>query len=168
MKRFFKAALLFTMALMLLSACSASVKEEQNGAKDAVSEGLKSGIKKANEQNEDIEYYLPFGYEVKEEEPNNIILKNGSKTYILFYNQHESPDSKVVYNATIKQSEFNYNETFEENGSFAFLLVKNTDDNMHELTVGVGGVKMTTQVKTKNLSAEAAAMIEMVRSVKMK
>lgn len=168
MRIHWKATLLF-IVVILLSACSASLKEEQSAAKDAVGDAFEMEPKAANTENEDIQFYLPFGFEVYKETPNNIILKNGSKTYILFYNQHEGPDSKVVFEATLKQNEYDYNETFStKDKHFGYLLINHTDNKLNELTVGAGGVKMTTQAKTNNLSAEAAKMAEIIQSVQMK
>lgn len=168
MSNHLKAALLLFFSVLLLSACSANITEEQNAALGAVKEAFKHAPKETNKKNNDIEFYLPFGFEVKEETPNNIILKNGSKTYILFYNQHEEPDSKVVYKATVKQNEYDLNETFTKDGKLAYLLIKNTDKQMNEMTIGVGGVKISTQSKTSSLSSDATSMFEIVNSVKMK
>lgn len=168
MRNHSKMALLFFSVLMLLTACSASIKEEQKAALDIAKETFSKEPKATNHKNQDIEFYLPFGFEVKEETPNNIILKNGSKTYILFYNQHEAPDSKVVYETTLKLGDYDLNETFTNNGRLGYLLINHLEKDKNELIVGVGGVKITTEAKTKGMSAEAAAMIEIVNSVKMK
>ncbi|MBY0124139.1 hypothetical protein [Bacillus sp. S/N-304-OC-R1] len=169
MKIHSKATLLLFIVVLLLSACSASLKEEQSAAKDAVGEAFKMEPKATNNENGDIQFYLPFGFEVDKETPNNIILKNGSKTYILFYNPNEGPDSKVVYKATLKQNDYDYQETFStKNKHFGYLLVNNNEDTLNELIVGIGGVKITTQAKTKSLSAEAAKMAEIIQSVKMR
>lgn len=168
MRNKLKAASLLVVVL-LLSACSASLTEEQTAAKDEVGESFNTDPKATNNENKDIKFYLPFGFEVNKETPNNIILKNGSKTYILFYNPHESPDSKVVYEAALKQKEYDFKETYStKDGHFGYLLIKNADKQQNELTVGVGGVKITTQSKTKNLSAEAASMAEIIQSIKMR
>ncbi|MFO1444180.1 hypothetical protein KDN24_13395 [Bacillus sp. Bva_UNVM-123] len=167
MRNHTKAVLLFLFAVLMLSACSASLKEEQNAALETARETFKKEPKETNNKNQDIKFYLPFGFEVKEETPNNIILKNGAKTYILFYNQHEGSTSKVVYEATLKQDDYEINETFTKEGYLGYLLINNTDKNINELTVGVGGVKITTQAKTKGLSTEVAAMMEIVNSIKM-
>ncbi|WNS74639.1 hypothetical protein RRV45_17235 [Bacillus sp. DTU_2020_1000418_1_SI_GHA_SEK_038] len=164
-----KAALLLFIVVLLLSACSASLKEEQTAAKDAVGEAFKKDPKATNNENEDIKFYLPFGFEVDKETPNNIILKNGSKKYILFYNPHEGPDSKVIYEAALKQKEYDFKETLStKNGHHGYLLIKSTDKKLNELIIGTGGVKITTQSKTKNLSAEAGNMAEIIQSVEMK
>ncbi|MBP2241450.1 outer membrane lipopolysaccharide assembly protein LptE/RlpB [Cytobacillus eiseniae] len=168
MRNISKATLLLIFAVLLLSACSASLKEEQNAVKDAVTLAFKSEPKETNKENKDIKYYLPFGIEVKEESPNNIILKSGSKTYILFYNQHEESNSKIVYNATMKQKEYDVNETFDKDQKFGFLLIKNTDKKINEMTIGIGGVKITSQSKTKQLASDAKIMSEIIHSVTMK
>ncbi len=169
MRNHSKMSLLLFIVLLLLTACSnSSIKEEQKAALDTVKETFTQKPKAANNKNQDIEFYLPFGFELKEETPNNIILKNGSKTYILFYNQHEAPNSKVVYETTLKLGEYDLNETFTNNDRLGYLLINQLEKDKNELIVGVGGVKITTETKTKGLSTEAAAMIEIVNSVKMK
>jgi hypothetical protein len=40
------------------------------------------------------------------------------------------------------------------------------DDNLNELTIGVGGAKITAQVKTSNLNDDSKDMMEIVNSVK--
>ncbi|MGD6879150.1 hypothetical protein [Bacillus infantis] len=97
MKKISITALLMICSVLFLSACSASFQEEQKAAKKAAETAFTQKPKDANNENEEIDYYLPFGVEVEEESPNNLILKNGSKTYILFYNQNEGKGSKVVY-----------------------------------------------------------------------
>lgn len=167
MRNHSKMTLLLFIALLLLTACSASIKEEQKAALETVKETFNKEPKAANNKNQDIEFYLPFGFEVKEETPNNIILKNGSKTYILFYNQHEAPDSKVVYETTLKLGEYDLNETFTNKERLGYFLINHLEKDKNELIVGVGGVKITTEAKTKGLSAEATAMIDIVNSVKI-
>ncbi|KAB2338872.1 hypothetical protein F7731_04805 [Cytobacillus depressus] len=163
------AALLLLIVVLLLSACSASLKEEQTAAKDAIGEVFQTDPKESNHENEDIAFYLPFGFEVKEDTPNNILIKNGSKTYILFYNPNEGPESKVIYEATLKQNDYEFKETnTTKDGDFSYLLINHIDNNLNELTVGIGGVKITGQVKTKSLAADAEKMAEIIQSVKMK
>jgi hypothetical protein len=156
------------MALIFLAGCSASFEEEQAKASGAVEEAFKGAANKRNHENKEIEYNLPFGFEVKEETANNIILKNGAKTYILFYNLQEDASSVVVLNATLQQKEFDLDERFTEEGKLGYLLVKRLSEKENEVTVGIGGVKITSEVKTKNLAAEAEAMMHIVNSVHFK
>lgn len=163
-----KAILLLVLAVFLLGGCSASFEEEYKEAVAAVEKEFKETPEDRNKENQDIEYYLPFGFEVDEETPNNLILKNGSKTYILFYNLQEGPNSDVVLNATLQQKEYDMNEHFNEDGKLGYFLVKKLSENENEVTIGVGGVKVTSEVKTKNLKSDTEYMMKIANSVKAK
>lgn len=166
MKRLLKGALLLVVSVLLLSACSANVKEEQKATDEKVIGALESTPKEAKEKNEDIQFHLPFGFEIKEKLQNNILLKNGSKTYILFYNPHEGPESEVVYNATLNAKKFDFKKTYKRDGKFGYLLIRELEENQQEVTVGIGGVKMTTETKTKSMKNDAEMMMQIVKSVK--
>jgi hypothetical protein len=168
MTRLLKGALLLLMIVSVLSACSANKKEEQKATNDAVSQAFNSTPKKANNENKDITFHLPFGFEIKEKKQNNILLKNGAKTYILFYNQQEAPASKVVYDATVStKKDLSFNETYKKDKRFGYLLIEEIEKNSNEVTVGIGGVKMTSVTKTSNMKTEAKAMMDIVNSVNM-
>lgn len=163
-------ALVFSIVLVgLLGACGTSFKQESKETEKAVKTALEAKIQKTNKKVQSIEFHLPFGYEVKEKSPNNIILKNGSKTYILFINPHEKSSSEVVYEATMAQHEkVELDKTYNQDGKFAYLLIDQLDDDMNEVTVGIGGTKITTETKTSSMKNEAKTMMEIVSSVKMK
>jgi hypothetical protein len=167
MSRLLKGALLLVITVFVLSACSGNIKEEQKATNAAVSQAFNSTPKKANNKNKDIRFNLPFGYEIEQKTANNILLKNGKKKYILFYNQQEGPESQVVYKATLStKKNVNFKETYKKDKRFGYLLIKDIDKNLHELTVGIGGVKITTESKTKSMKLEAEAMMDIVNSVK--
>ncbi|WP_079510099.1 hypothetical protein [Mesobacillus jeotgali] len=167
MMKFRRAFGLVIVGVFLLSACSASFPEQKAEIKKEVANTLESQPEKPNNSAKDIEYYLPADYEVEEETPNNVLFKDGSKTYILFYNQHEKEDSKVVYNSTVKQQKkWDANETFSKNGKFGYMLVKQLKEKNYQLIVGIGGVKLTTE--TENVREDAEAMMEIANSVKVK
>ncbi|PLR79138.1 hypothetical protein CU633_01865 [Bacillus sp. V3-13] len=165
MRKHYKATLLLVIAVFLLGACSASLKEEQKAAEAAVEKALHGDAKKTNKKNDDIRYYLPFGMEIEDEAENNIVLKNGAKTYLLFYNQHEGNNSQVVYEATAQQLKYDVKKTFANDDRFGFLLIKKLDNNKNEVTIGLGGVKITSEVKTRSLKSETEIMAQIVRSV---
>lgn len=158
----------FMIFIFLLAGCSGSFDEVQKEAQKAVKEVFQEQPKDPNQNNKDIEYYLPFGYEVVEENPNNIILKNGAKRYILFYNQHEDENSDVVLKTTTEQKNFDVQETFKSEGKLGYFLLKKGDNKVNELTIGIGGVKITSEVKSSSLKNEAVNMMKIANSVKMK
>jgi ABC-type Fe3+-hydroxamate transport system substrate-binding protein len=169
MKRI-RMSILFVAAIVLLSACSgSSFNEASKQAGEAVKTALKEKAKKPNEKVESIAFYMPFGYEIKKKSPNNIILKNGSKTYILFYNQQEDTSSKVVYKATVAQhKKLDTDEKYSKDGKLGYLLIEKLNKDNNELTVGIGGTKITTETKTASMKSEAQTMMEIVNSVKVK
>ncbi|HAQ06262.1 MAG TPA: hypothetical protein DCR24_01515 [Bacillus bacterium] len=167
MIKFSNAIGLVIIVVFLLGACSSSFSEDSNKVNEAVAETFESKPEETNASAKDIDYHLPFGVEMKEESPNNLILKNGSRTYILFYNQHEVQDSDVVYKSTTKQQkDWDVNETYKKDDKFGYLLVKKLEDKHYLLVVGIGGVKLTTE--TDNIKKDAEAMMKIANSVKVK
>jgi hypothetical protein len=162
-------AVLLILSIFLLLGCQASLDDQKEESIKAVQKQMNEKPKEANKEAQDIDFYLPFGYEIDEESPNNVILKNGSKTYILFYNQFENGQSDVVYKSTLNQhEEFEIDQKWEDKENFGFFLVEKLNDDINELTVGIGGVKLTSEVKTSSLATEAAQMMEIVNSVSVK
>jgi hypothetical protein len=166
--KFFNAILIIILSIILLSACGKSnFKVESKETIEVVKETLNEKAKKTNNKSGDINFYLPFGYEIEEESPNNILLKNGSKQYILFNNPQESKESDVVYKSTVTQNnDIEINEQFKNSNQFGYLIIKKLEEDMNEMTIGIGGTKITTLIKTSSLKNEAAVMTQIVKSVK--
>jgi 5-formyltetrahydrofolate cyclo-ligase len=162
-------AVLLLLSTFLLLGCQASFDDQKEESIKAVQKQMNEKPKGTNKEAQDINFYLPFGYEIDEESPNNIILKNGSKTYILFYNQFENQQSDVVYKSTLNQHEkYEIDQKWEDKDNFGYFLVKKLEDDLNELIVGIGGVKLTSEVKTSSLTTEAVQMMEIVNSVSIK
>jgi hypothetical protein len=168
MSKPFKTIFIFVISACILSACShSSFKEESKATIKTVKETLKEKTKKPNNKSEKLRFYLPFGYEIKDQSPHNIILKDGSKTYILFNNPQEDASSDVVYKASISQyKKLETNETFKGKNSLGYLMIEKLKDDMNEMTIGIGGTKITTQTKTNSLKDKAKEMMQIVKSVK--
>jgi hypothetical protein len=165
--KLFNAILIITLSIIFLSACgNSNFKTESKETSDAVKEALNEKAKKTNEKSGDINFYLPFGYEIEDESPNNILLKNGSKQYILFNNPQENKASDVVYKSTVAQhKDIEVNEQFKSNNQFGYLIIRKLEEDMNELTIGIGGTKITTLIKTSSLKNESAVMTQIVKSV---
>jgi hypothetical protein len=155
------------VSILLLSACgNSSLKTESKAVTKIVKATLSEKVKKPNKKIGKFQFKLPFGYEIKDKATNNIILKNGSKTYILFQNPQENAMSDVVYKATVAQyKKVEIQEKFTKNKKLGYLIIKSLDNDMNEMTVGIGGTKITTQAKTSSLKNEAKDMMEIVNSV---
>ncbi|MDP4085898.1 MAG: hypothetical protein Q8934_14925 [Bacillota bacterium] len=158
---------LFMLLVLVLSACSnVSINKESKATLKTVKSVFADRVKKPNTSDGLLHFYLPSGYGIKDQTSNNILLKNGSNTYILFNNPEENTLSQVVYKAsTAKYKKLQTIATFHRNKKFGFLLIKHLKDDVNELTVGIGGTKMTTQTSTENLKREAKKMMQIVNSV---
>lgn len=167
MRKIFTTLGMMIITILVLGACSSSFSEDKKAANEAVAATFETKQEKTNNSTKDIKYHLPFGVEIKEESPNNILLKNGARTYILFYNQHEKADSKVIYESAVKQQKkWDANETFQKQGKFGYMLVKKLKEDHYQLIVGIGGVKLTTE--TDNIKKDAETMMKIANSVKIK
>jgi hypothetical protein len=166
MKRL-NAIMIFLITAILLTACGGpSFTEASKTVIKTVKTTFQEKAKKPNKKSGNIHFYLPFGYEIDETAPNNIILKNGSKTYILFVNPQEKASSEVVYRSTVQQyNKLDVNEKFTDGQLVGFLTIKRLEDHLNEVTVGIGGVKLTSQVKTSNLDSEAEVMMQIAKSI---
>lgn len=156
-------------AILLISGCNnPSFKEESKAAVNTVKTTFNEKEKQTNKKSGKIHFYLPTGYSIKDQSPNNIILQNGSEIFILFINPQEERTSDVLYKSTVDQYEkLDINETFKNDNKYGFLTIQQLkDDDLNEVTIGVGGAKITTQVKTGKLNEDAKSMMQIVNSVK--
>lgn len=165
----FKLVFLVMLSVLLLEACSTpSIKQESAKTVKAAKTSFHEKAKKTNHKSGNVEFYLPFGYEIKTKSPNNIILKNGSKMYILFVNPKEATSSDIVYKASQEQyKKLAASEKFTLKNQLGYVLLAPLKDDLNELTVGIGGTKLTTETKTASLQEEAKTMMQIVKSVKI-
>lgn len=160
------------MFLVMLSACSASIDEEKKVAQEAVKNVFTSELDvETNKEMKGYHFYLPKGMVMKESIDNNIVLARGKNIYILFINPQEQSSSEVVYQSSVSPKiTYVMDETFTTKGEFGYLLIHeiNSEKDVYELTVGIGGVKLTTETNTKHLADNAKEMMEIVKSVENK
>ncbi|WP_433743793.1 hypothetical protein [Falsibacillus pallidus] len=163
-----KRNLLFAIisAVLLFSAgCSSSIKDQSKDAESSVKKAFEAEPKEADEKLKELKVHLPFGMSVKKETANNVILKKGSNIYILFYNTKESEDSDLVYKMSIGQGEAPYlTKTYKDDGRFGYLIINKVKKDLYEVSTGIGGIKMTTEVKTRKVASTAEMMMETVSS----
>ncbi|WAA11749.1 hypothetical protein [Fervidibacillus halotolerans] len=160
--------LFLIMLLSLLTACTGTLEEETEKAKEQAVEVFEAKAKNANVEKETLSLYLPHGIEVDETDPNNVILTRGDKLYLLFINPNEDEKSQVVYEATAETGEdYLLNETFQSDDRFGYIVLKEVEEDVYELTVGIGGIKLTTETNKKDLADDAGMMMEIVSSVQL-
>ncbi len=157
---------------ILLVGCS-STEEIVADTKDSVHEMFEEGPKGINVKKGNFEFYLPDAMDVQEQQEileNNLLLSEGDQTYILFVNpiEKENRDSRVIYESTQSDNNYILNETFEKNKQFGFVQILALEDKnkTYEVTVGVGGAKLTTITKKTNLVKSAKKMMKIANSVR--
>lgn len=157
---------IMVMLLTLLGACSANIDDEQIKAEQLAKESFTSDSKETNTDTEYFSLYVPSAMKLDDTDPNNILITEGEELYLLFINQNEGQASKVIYESTLNSAEnFRLNKTFENENQFGYILIKDNSEKEYELTIGVGGVKMSTVTDASNIAENAQTMMEIVNSI---
>lgn len=161
-----------SIRILCVAACvttGCSYENHVNKAKEAAESVFLEASLKPDYQTKTIELYLPDDFIVAEESENNFILEKSGNPYILFVNPHENRKSRTLY-TTVKQLNDKDIElaNFEDQESFGFIAIRDLDEKKYEVSVGVGGVKLTTETSEKKLSDEAAQMMTIVDSITQK
>ncbi|MBP1947839.1 hypothetical protein [Virgibacillus litoralis] len=155
--------------LVTLTACSMQTEEEAiKDAKESAKKIFNSDEKiETNHKLDSFSMYLPNSLEVKEEDENNVILKDGDQTFIVFYNNLEDPLSKLSYNsAAAKSDKALLLETFEDKNKFGYMrIIPHNQEEDYELQIGVGGVKITTYTSRRNLSDDSEELMKIAQSI---
>lgn len=157
---------LSAVVLFILSGCMQSSEEIKKETIEKTEEAFKNEKQKTNETTEQFSYYLPEDFEVEETKKFNVLLEKGNQSFILFVNQNEEESSKVSYETLVEQYKDPFiSETFEQDDQFGYLFAVEVDKNLYEVTVGMGGTKLTTESEAHNLHDHAQVMMEIVKSV---
>ncbi|MFS1517573.1 hypothetical protein V1503_14210 [Bacillus sp. SCS-151] len=169
MKKIFSVLFISILSLVLFG-CNASIEEEITQTKDQMTTLSQSEPSEPNKSNEQFSYFLPDNMRIEDDESlNNIVFIEGKQQYILFVNPQEDVKSKVLYEDIKKSSGDNIiDETIESDEDFTYTVVNQTEDKSYEVTVGIGGVKMTTVTKANAISESAEKMLNIVKSVSVK
>ncbi|MEG6532908.1 hypothetical protein ABET36_05250 [Caldifermentibacillus hisashii] len=155
--------------VFLLSACTSSLQDKQQDVKELLESSVTAESEKPNKETDDIRFYLPFAMKMNESDANNILVTKGDQIFILFINKNEKEDSRVVYEAMLKEAiSYTFTETFTNKNKFGYVFLKETNKDEYELTVGIGGYKMTTMTDIKRLTQDAETMMKVVSSIELK
>lgn len=151
-----------------LHACSPSEEEAFEDADRKVREAvLAEETREPNHELNAFQIYLPDSLEISEEDQTNVVFSDGDQPYVLFINEFEEPNSKYLYNNLPEDDEV-YLSTIETEDAFSYILIQDREEETYELSVGIGGIKMTTLIDVDHLTEESELMIEMIRSIQEK
>ncbi|HZH58976.1 MAG TPA: hypothetical protein VEY70_05290 [Metabacillus sp.] len=156
-----------TILLFILTGCMQSSEEIKINSIVKTEEAFSKKQQNTNETTEKFSYYLPENFQVKETKKFNVLLEKGNQNFILFVNENEEKNSKVSYETLMEQYKDPFiSETFEKDNQFGYLFVVEVDKRLYEVTVGIGGTKLTTESKANDLEDDSQDMMEIVKSVK--
>ena len=161
--------LLGLLFLVVISGCSSpSIEKEKEIIHETLEETLTSNPKLPNKKIAGLSFYLPASMRIKQEQPYNLLIAEGQQTYILFSNPNEKADSEILYEMSEKTEYLVMKETYREAGKFGYVVIYEVADDLYEVTIGIGGVKMTTETNTRYVAEKAKEMMEIVASVQLK
>ena len=147
----------------LLTGC-ASVEDVSKETVTSVETAFKAQPEKTNSENGEVSFYLPSTMKIEKKDENNVILQKGNQTFILFVNPIEERSSDVEYKS-IAAEKFAVDETYTDNERYGYVKAFEIEDKLYLVTVGIGGIKMTTEVKLAEMSESASEMMKIVSSV---
>ncbi len=169
MSRIWKYLLLVIITTLLLAGCGRTVEERAKDGIKSAKEAFMLNDKKSNEDVEGIKLYKPAGFTINEStEAQNIVLMKNKEPFILFINPNEKKDSELFYELmnSDQGKKVISKKTFSHKGVFGFAAVVDIGDDQYELITSVGGAKLTTLTKKKNIEENMTKMMEIVRSIK--
>lgn len=156
-----------SLAVTLLVGCS-SVEEQVDDGIENARIVFQGDAEKPNEKINNFKLFLPSGFSFEEEsDESNIILSKGKESFILFLNSNELQGSRLYYDLMMADTNLNIIEenTFEQNGRFGFVAVIENSGDQYELITSIGGIKLTTISKERNIADNLNKMMMIVRSI---
>ncbi|WP_058307060.1 hypothetical protein [Gracilibacillus massiliensis] len=151
--------------LVGISIMSIQPKEEVlTNAIEVAEQQFEQESKEQNKQVENFSLYLPEGYEVEEQNNSNLLLNKEEKTFILFYNKLETRTSRLNYEAAKEINNHEWLEAFEDKERFGYINIM-VRDEVFEVELGVGGVKVTTRSSKEELVSDVGDMMDIASSI---
>lgn len=157
------------LIVIIIAGCSAQEAEVFQNTSDLVEQVYKEAAPEANEEAKGYSYYVPKGYSVEQIDDNNMIFTRKGNTYVLFVNPLEDEASAVLFDAFKNNDKQLFSAAYTDIPErFGFLVINGADDSLYEVSVGIGGIKMSTKAKLRHIEKSAEEMMEIVRSVSLK
>ena len=171
MKNVWKPLIFLSLFTFLSTGCNAPVEEQIEKGLASAQATFTEKAMEATEEVGDIKVYMPRGYDIEEGSVDmNYVVSKGGDQYILFVNTIEEENSQLHYDNLVQQQgdKIVEEQTYMNEDVFGFTAVVEKAEGQYELVVSNGGIKMTTMSNDKKIDQKLQAMMEIVRSVKVK
>ncbi len=158
------------LSIFILAACGKSLEEQIETGIESAKATFEGEIHDPNTTVVKINVFLPSGYTIEEsEDESNYLLKKDGKEFILFVNENEGKNSKLLYDLFKENigKEIIKEETIENEEEFGFTAVLKNDEDSYELIVNSGGVKVSTLSDEHNIDSKLEEMMQIARSVNL-
>lgn len=161
--------LIISIVMLIVTGCNQSVDEQVSAGLDHAKTTFESEPHAPNKSIGHIELYVPKGYGIEKGiDELNYTLVNGEDSYILFVNSNEPKDSQLHY-TILKEDAHSASmqeKTYTADGTFGFSAVIQREEGQYELVASIGGIKLTTLSKKKNIDKKLQEMMEIVQTVR--
>ena len=157
-------------ATTVLSACGQTIEEQASAGMLAAETTFEAAANETNRTFGQLALYMPKDFTIEQGiDEANYTLVNNDDMYILFVNMNEAKDSQLSYDLLKEDAskEIIEEDTFETDGKFGFSAIVKASDETSELVVSIGGVKLSTISKNKNLDKKLIEMMRIVQSVRV-
>ncbi|MFC0562015.1 hypothetical protein [Halalkalibacter alkalisediminis] len=157
--------ILFSVMLVLVG-CSVTEEEALELGRQAYIVSIEEETEQSNVEMDEVQIFLPRGFEVIEEQEYNILLQQDDQLFVLFHQPSEPPTSTI-----------RLKEDMESAGTAIIYEVRETDELVSYLIVeegeeeglllvktAVGGAKISTLSTYKRLENDISAMTQIVHS----
>lgn len=163
----FSASFIIIISLTVLTVCSTSEKDTLAKVENKVQKIFADEKPKSTEETKDYSYRLPFRVKEIENAENNIVLKKGNNTYLLFYDDGTHEGQGLFEEEKNKDRDPFYLKQIDKQTNSFVKIIKLPND-LYELTVGSGNVKITTTSTMDDLSDQAVLSAKLVHSFEFK
>lgn len=161
--------LIFVLLLAgILAGCMATPEEQIAQGVANARDAFEEEPEETNQSVGQVDLYVPKGYDIEEPSDDfNSLITKGNDSFALFINPNEKGDSTFFYDLQKADPEQQWvaDETFQQNGRFGFVTVKEIAEDQLELVVSAGGVKLTTITREDDVPENMDWMMKTVRSI---
>jgi len=171
--RKFAVFIITCITAIALFGCGMSTEKALEKSEAAVSKQF-SEKKETNTTAGNLKLYLNSKLQVDEEMENNVLLLKGDHPIVLFHNPIVEPSSDQLFEQAkntdgkiIQEKTFTHEDDNDELGYLLIIDHGEEKEEDYEVIVGIGGVKATTNAKTKELEELTGLMMEVVASVEL-
>ncbi|PXW88180.1 hypothetical protein DES38_11443 [Streptohalobacillus salinus] len=155
---------LIALSLVLLSACGVSEEEVAEVLESRTDEMFEAEKPAPNQSFASFEIYLPDNFEVQEEAESNLILESDNQMYLMFYNTLEDQMSDFFYRSIEESDQYTFLKSYQDDQRFGYVKVALVEE-LYEVQVGIGGIRMTTHTELDQVETEVEQMITIIDSV---